>query len=208
VVDAQGKVIGITDAYIPPQQRAVAIGFAIPAVSAVSVANQLLDKGQVEHAFIGIQPAQPIPEVARNFDLGKSTGVLVYGATQDAPAVRAGVERRDVLTRPGGRQLESVEDLYTRRFASTVPARSFAPSSCEADGLTTSHSSFRASPSDRGSAFSPPRLGDLGDPSLRASASPGTGVTRPSGRRARIDRRSPRWTGPAPPGPPTASPAR
>jgi serine protease DegQ len=45
VVDAQGKVIGITDAYIPPQQGAVAIGFAIPAASAVSVANQLLEKG-------------------------------------------------------------------------------------------------------------------------------------------------------------------
>jgi serine protease DegQ len=74
VVEAQGKVIGITDAYIPPQQGAVAIGFAIPAATAVSVANQLLEKGQVEHAFI--------------------------------------IEPGDVLTRLGGRQLESVEDVY------------------------------------------------------------------------------------------------
>jgi hypothetical protein len=73
---------------------------------------QLLDKGQVEHAFIGIQPAQPTREVARDFDLGESTSVLVYGVTQDGPAVRAGIEPGDVLTRRGGRQLESVEDLY------------------------------------------------------------------------------------------------
>jgi S1-C subfamily serine protease len=31
VVDGQGRVIGISEAYIPPQQGAVAIGFAIPA---------------------------------------------------------------------------------------------------------------------------------------------------------------------------------
>lgn len=90
----------------------MAIGFAITAVTAVSVANQLLDKGQVEHAFIGIQPAQLTPEVALDFRLGESTGVLVYGVTRDGPAVRAGIEPGDVLTRLGGRQLESVEDLY------------------------------------------------------------------------------------------------
>jgi S1-C subfamily serine protease len=42
-------------------QGAVAIGFAIPAATAVAVANQLLSHGRVRHAFIGIQPAQLTP---------------------------------------------------------------------------------------------------------------------------------------------------
>lgn len=57
VVDGQGRVIGISEAYIPPEQGAVAIGFAIPAATAVNIADQLLKTGRVEHAFIGIQPA-------------------------------------------------------------------------------------------------------------------------------------------------------
>lgn len=77
VVDAHGEVIGITDAYIPPQQRAVAIGFAIPAATAVSVADQPLRSGRVEHASIGIRPEQLTPEVAREFGLKESSGVLV-----------------------------------------------------------------------------------------------------------------------------------
>jgi serine protease DegQ len=112
VVDAEGQVIGITDAYIPPQQGAVAIGFAIPAATAVSVADELLAKGRVEHAFIGIQPAQLTPEVAREFGLHESSGVLVYAVTQDGPAARAGIEPGDVLTSLAGRKLENVEDIY------------------------------------------------------------------------------------------------
>ena len=34
IVDGQGRVIGISEAYIPAQQGAVAIGFAIPAGTA------------------------------------------------------------------------------------------------------------------------------------------------------------------------------
>ena len=112
VVDAHGKVIGITDAYIPPQQGAVAIGFAIPAATAVSVADQLLEKGRVEHAFIGIQPAQLSPEVAREFGLDESTGVVVYGVTQGGPAAQAGLEPGDVLTSLGAQKLKNVEDIY------------------------------------------------------------------------------------------------
>jgi serine protease DegQ len=118
VVDAQGKVIGITDAYIPPQQGAVAIGFAIPAATAVSVADQLLKSGRVEHAFIGIQPAQLTPEVARDFGLSELDGVLVYGVSPNGPAADAGIEPGDVMTSLAGEPLESVEQIYAtlRRY--------------------------------------------------------------------------------------------
>jgi S1-C subfamily serine protease len=59
VVDGRGRVIGISEAYIPPEQGAVAIGFAIPAATAVNIADRLLKTGRVEHSFIGIQPAHP-----------------------------------------------------------------------------------------------------------------------------------------------------
>jgi S1-C subfamily serine protease len=113
VVDGQGRVIGISEAYIPPEQGAVAIGFAIPAATAVNVADQLLKTGHVEHAFIGIQPAQLTPELAQELGLAQSTGVLVYGVTRGGPADQARVVPGDILVAIAGKRLESVEDLFT-----------------------------------------------------------------------------------------------
>ena len=112
VVDSEGKVIGISEAYIPPQQGAVAIGFAIPAATAVAVADELLRHGRVDHAFIGIQPAELTTEVARELHVGRSVGVLVYGVARGGPADRAGIEPGDVLVKLAAQPLDSVEDLF------------------------------------------------------------------------------------------------
>ena len=53
VVDAAGNVLGISVAYVPPQQGAVAVGFAIPAATAARVADELLAHGRVRHAYLG-----------------------------------------------------------------------------------------------------------------------------------------------------------
>lgn len=112
VVDAEGRVIGISEAYIPPQQGAVAIGFAIPAATAVEVADELLRHGRVDHAFVGIQPAELTPEVARELHVGRSSGVVVYAVERGGAADRAGIEPGDVLVGLAGQPLESVEDLF------------------------------------------------------------------------------------------------
>lgn len=112
VVDSEGHVIGISEAYIPPQQGAVAIGFAIPAATAVAVADELLRHGHVEHAFIGIQPASLTPEVAQELHVGRSAGVLVYAVTPGGPADRAGVRPGDVFIRLAGQPLDTVEQLF------------------------------------------------------------------------------------------------
>jgi S1-C subfamily serine protease len=112
VVDAKGRVIGISEAYIPPDQGAVAIGFAIPAATAVSVANELLEKGHVEHGFIGIQPAQLTPQLAEQLGVQQSSGVLVYGVARGGPADEAGIEPGDILISAAGTQLSTVEDLF------------------------------------------------------------------------------------------------
>lgn len=112
VVDSEGRVIGISEAYIPPQQGAVAIGFAIPAATAVAVADELLRHGRVDHAFIGIQPGELTPEVAQELHVGRSTGVVVYGVEAGGPAAGAGIQPGDVLIELAGTPLESVEDLF------------------------------------------------------------------------------------------------
>jgi S1-C subfamily serine protease len=113
VVDGQSRVIGISEAYIPPEQGAVAIGFAIPAATAVNVADQLLNTGHVEHAFIGIQPAPLTPQLAQELGIRQTSGILVYGVTPGGPASRAHIAPGDILVAIAGKPLRTVEDLFS-----------------------------------------------------------------------------------------------
>jgi S1-C subfamily serine protease len=110
MVDASARVLGISVAYVPPQQGAVAVGFAIPAATATRVADELLEHGRVRHAYLGLQPAALTAEIARERHV--SGGVLVYALAPDGPAAKAGIRPGDVLTAVGAQKIASVEELF------------------------------------------------------------------------------------------------
>jgi S1-C subfamily serine protease len=111
MVDAGGRVLGISVAYVPPQQGAVAVGFAIPAETATRVADELLEHGRVRHAYLGLQPAALTAEIARELHVSGG-GVLVYGLAPDGPAAKAGIRPGDVLTAIGTQKISNVEELF------------------------------------------------------------------------------------------------
>lgn len=111
VVDASGTVLGISVAYVPPQQGAVAVGFAIPAATATRVADDLLKHGRARHAYLGLQPAELTPQIAAELHV-TSDGVVVYAVTPDGPAATAGLRPGDVLTAVAGQKVTSVEELF------------------------------------------------------------------------------------------------
>jgi S1-C subfamily serine protease len=98
VANAAGEVVGITLTYIPPQEGAVAIGFAIPASTVLEVAGQLRRSGQARHAFAGLEPAPITPEVAPETRLGRTDGFVVAAAVPPGPADRAGPRPGDTVT--------------------------------------------------------------------------------------------------------------
>lgn len=109
LVDGDGRVVGINVAYIPPQARAVSIGFAIPSPTVIDVARQLLEDGSVRHSFFGIQPGPLTPQVARLLDVETDGGVLVLDVVADGPAQSAGLLPGDVITTMGGNGIRSLE---------------------------------------------------------------------------------------------------
>lgn len=111
VVNSQGEVIGISEAYIPPQSGAVALGFAIPAATAVRVAEQLREDGTADHAFIGLRPGGITSQIAEQLGLQNTRGALVLSVVSGGPADRAGIRPGDVLTALDGKELASPEDL-------------------------------------------------------------------------------------------------
>lgn len=112
LVAGDGTVLGINVAYIPPEARAVSIGFAIPAPTVRDIVPQLIESGQVEHAYLGINPAPVTEDLSRSFDLGVERGVLVQGLPAGTPAARAGVRQGDVIVALDGEPIATVEDLY------------------------------------------------------------------------------------------------
>jgi serine protease DegQ len=111
VVNGRGEIIGISEAYIPPAQGAVALGFAIPAPTATEVAEELREDGTAEHAFMGLAPGAITPQIAEQLNLQDTAGVVVLSVSQGGPADDAGIRPGDIVTSIGDDELSAPEDL-------------------------------------------------------------------------------------------------
>ncbi|WP_210480777.1 S1C family serine protease [Naasia sp. SYSU D00948] len=111
VVNARGQVIGISEAYISPQAGAVALGFAIPAATATEVAEELLEDGTADHAFMGLAPGPITPQLAQRLGLEDPEGVAVLSVVEGGPADQAGIRPGDLLKAIDGEALRSPEEL-------------------------------------------------------------------------------------------------
>ena len=111
VINMRGEVIGISEAYIPPSSGAVSLGFAIPAATAVDVAEELLANGTVKHAYLGLTPGELTAQIADQLGIQAGAGVVVLAADADGPAGRAGIRPGDVLQSMEGVDLNTPEKL-------------------------------------------------------------------------------------------------
>lgn len=112
LVNGEGVVIGINVAYIPPEQRAVSIGFAIPAPVVQDVVPQLIEDGRAEHPYLGVVPLPVTDELSESFGLGVEEGALVQSVSEGSPAARARLREGDVIVELDGQPIRTVEDLY------------------------------------------------------------------------------------------------
>ena len=115
LVDADGRVIGLNVAYLPPAETgAVSLGFAIPATVVRDVVTQLLANGEVRRAYIGIRTGQVTPEFAQAFGLDVEEGVAVVSVSPGTPAEEAGLREGDVIVTVEGGETPTVESLFAR----------------------------------------------------------------------------------------------
>ena len=111
LLDSAGRVIGINEAYIPPAAGAVSIGFAIPAATAVDIADQLLADGSATHPYLGVRLAPLTAEIRRALGVRAEGGVIAAAVEPDGPAAAAGVQPGDVVVAIGEREIASIEDV-------------------------------------------------------------------------------------------------
>jgi S1-C subfamily serine protease len=111
LANQDGAVTGIVEAYIPPSEGAVSLGFAIPAATVVDVVRQLIATGRAKHSFLGVVTTAITPEIQRRLNLDRSSGAAIVRITQDGPADRAGLRQGDVIIRIGDTKVTSPETL-------------------------------------------------------------------------------------------------
>ena len=98
LVDATGAVIGINSsiAGVASGQEtsgSIGLGFAIPATTAKLIADQLIDGGTAQHAYLGVTTTDGSAEASG----ATRTGAEVVSAEDGTPAASAGLRKGDVV---------------------------------------------------------------------------------------------------------------
>jgi serine protease Do len=111
LVNLSGEVVGINTAIASNSGGYQGIGFAIPVNLAKWVTGQLIDKGTVERAFIGVQMGPLDRRMAQKLNVADRKGVLVSDVVADSPAAAAGVQPLDVITGFDGEAIDGPRTL-------------------------------------------------------------------------------------------------
>jgi S1-C subfamily serine protease len=110
LVDSAAGLIGVNTAIV---SRSQSIGFAVPATTAAWVVGQLLQRGKVRRAYLGVSiENRPLDRrLARHHGLDQASAVEVRSVARRSPAAAAGLAAGDVLIAFAGRVVLGVDSL-------------------------------------------------------------------------------------------------
>lgn len=123
LLNSKGEMIGITTAIFSPSGGNVGVGFAVPVNTIKWVTQDLLTKGYVTYAYLGIEMQTLIPEYARPLKLPVNRGVLVGRMMQNGPADRAGLQGGSVRVIVGNTRLIIGGDIIIAADHQTINSR-------------------------------------------------------------------------------------
>ncbi|HPD14066.1 MAG TPA: Do family serine endopeptidase [Planctomycetota bacterium] len=125
LINLQGEVIGINTMIVTPSGVFSGVGLAIPINMAKTVMQELLEKGKVTRAWLGIV-FSPLPKEAAEL-LKIDHGVQVNQVVPGDPADKAGVKEGDILLEFDGTKItdgEKFRELVARaKVGATVPVK-------------------------------------------------------------------------------------
>lgn len=101
----RGEVVGINARGI---RGADGMGFSIPADIAREIADQLIQKGKVERAWLGLGF---VDAEEANLGWSSSDGPMITNIEPDGPAAKAGLQTGDTLLKLNGTLVASLEEI-------------------------------------------------------------------------------------------------
>ena len=111
LVDVAGNLLGINTAIFSRTGGSLGIGFAIPVSTARQVMESLIRDGRVTRGWIGVEPRDLTPEMAKTLDLPVKQGVLIAGLVENGPASEGGIRLGDVVVKVAEAQVNNTPQL-------------------------------------------------------------------------------------------------
>lgn len=119
LLNSKGQVIGVNTAIFSPGSRSqfgasgfnIGIGFAAPINLVKGVVSQLKEHGRVTRGLLGVIIQRVDADVAEALGLPNAKGALIADIMPNSPAGNAGIERKDVIVKFGGREIKNHDEL-------------------------------------------------------------------------------------------------
>ncbi|MGB7250761.1 MAG: HhoA/HhoB/HtrA family serine endopeptidase [Phormidesmis sp.] len=130
LLNERGEVIGVNTAIIGNAQG---LGFAIPINQARAIADELVARGRVDHAYLGIQMRTLTSALREQINadsragirLQADSGVVILGLVRNSPAAQAGLRVGDVILSMNGQSIAEA-DTVQRLVESTAVGNAIA----------------------------------------------------------------------------------
>jgi S1-C subfamily serine protease len=126
LLDAAGRVVGVNTQIASLSGGNIGIGFAVPINTVKDVTAQLIGKGTVEHAYLGVVVQEIDEDIADTLNLDADRGLLIAEVTEGSAAADAGLRGGtqqvvvegttwslggDIIVKVDGKELSSDDDL-------------------------------------------------------------------------------------------------
>lgn len=110
LLNSRGEVVGITSSKLV-NSDVEGVGFAIPITDAMSILDDLMNKGYVATPKIGITGRNITSAVQRYYNLPVSSGVVVESVEEGSCAEAAGIAEGDVIVAADGKEINDMDGL-------------------------------------------------------------------------------------------------
>jgi Do/DeqQ family serine protease len=111
LVNTNGELIGINTAIASRTGSYAGYSFAIPASIAKKVAEDIIEFGNVQRGFLGVQISAVTEEQAKEADLPLVSGVYINNVTAGGAAESAGLEAGDIILKVADYPVSTVPQL-------------------------------------------------------------------------------------------------
>src|SRR6266540_3210905 len=120
LVNLKGELIGINTAIFSRTGGNEGIGFAVPVSLAKTITDSLIKTGKVVRGWLGVAIQEITPDLAKAFKVKEQRGALVSDVNEHGPALKAGVQRGDVIVEFDGKNVQGISELRNRVAATPV----------------------------------------------------------------------------------------
>ncbi len=120
LLNLNGELIGINTAILAPGGGSIGIGFAIPSNMAKTLAQQLIQFGEIKRGLLGIKGMEMSADIAKAFNINVQRGAFVSEVLPNSGSAKAGIKSGDVIVSLNDKPLNSFAELRSR-IATTEP---------------------------------------------------------------------------------------